>query len=215
MKTGLVICTALTSLIPIVSPASAGPMAREPLDRLWEEHMLAGTFPIYAEGKRVERVSEGSFEEKQGDPFFVAYTKHGIMVSDLRETRFLGLWLKGGWLLQGGLLARVEDQASTVELYGKMVMRAEPVFLFTYFVSIHGPDNVRPYADEFFLLLRKKGSERATVLRKWVFNQQESEMGVVRGLLRYDPATKVATVTILGLKHPFEEHIDLSETLRD
>jgi hypothetical protein len=35
----------------------------------------------------------------------------------------------------------------------------------------------------------------------------------VDGYLDFDPATKIATVTVTGLKRPFQDHVDLSSEL--
>lgn len=43
-----------------------------------------------------------------------------------------------------------------------------------------------------------------------------SERGhFVDGYLAFDPATSIARVTITGLRRPFEEHVNLSDALRE
>jgi hypothetical protein len=62
---------------------------------------------------------------------------------------------------------------------------------------------------EFFLLLRKAGVPRATVLRQWTFQPSDvAKDGTVRATLQYDAMTRTATVTIRGLKTPVEEKIN-------
>ena len=87
---------------------------------------------------------------------------------------------------------------------------------------------------EFFLLYRPNDAPLARILWKWVIRPEEvhwyvpdyllkgplrvddeailrgNEVSDVRGFLAYDPATKIATVTITGLTRPFEERVDLS-----
>lgn len=195
----------------------AGEIRREPLDRLWEEHMLAGTSVIYSDGKRVTYAPTRSYETAGGDPLDAAFTKQGIVVGDFRETRFL-LWVDGGWALDGGLLARVEEQRSAIELYGKKITRREPSFILNL-KAIHVPTET--YSYEFFLLLRRHGASRATILKKWAFSPEDVPLDedriptdLVTGHLRYDRAAKTATVTIKGLKRPIEERVDLSAELR-
>ncbi len=196
--------------------ASSREIPREPLDRFWEEHMLAGRSGIYSNGKRTQFEPDSSFQSAKGSPRDAWLKKKGIAVSDLRGTRLIGLFRKGGWILEGGLLAKAKTQSSTIELYGKRVVRAEPVSILSFILH---RDNQREYGYEFFLLHRKNGMAKAHVVKKWIFNPEDTPVfmdnfDVVRGFLRYDPATRIATVTITGLKRPIGEHIDLSKELR-
>src|SRR5262249_40869119 len=72
---------------------------------------------------------------------------------------------------------------------------------------------------EFFLLQRRGGGSSAAVIRQWKFPPEAVPDTVryggygpkfepVQGKLHYELRT--ATVTITGLKNPFEERIDLS-----
>lgn len=218
MKTVRVIGPSLGLLVLAVQLSVAGEIPREPLDRVWEEHMLSGTFGIFGEGKRQEYVWKQSYESAMGMPSAAAFTKQGIIVSDLRETRFLGLWRVGGWSLEGGLLDRVQELTSSLELYGKQVTRTEPFFILGTKLW-HAPKEKFSY--EFFLLQRRQGVSRGTVLKKWVIRPEEiqqSNEGAspdIRAYLKYDSATKVATVSITGLKRHFEDHIDVSGAFRD
>lgn len=192
-------------------------IAREPLDRLWEEHMLTGTSAIYSKGARREYSSERSFESAMGMPSAAAFTEQGIVVSDLRETRLLGLWAGGGWELQGGLLGRVEWRGSAVELYAKEVVRTDPFFILNL-KAMHAPKEEFSY--EFFLLYRRRGVPRATILEKWAFRpEQVRRLGDaspdIRGYLHFDPVVATATIIIEGLNHPFDMRIELSSVLRE
>ncbi len=62
---------------------------------------------------------------------------------------------------------------------------------------------------EFFLLLRKADVPRATILRQWTFQPGDvAKDGSVRAMLRYNIATRTATVTIMGLRTPVEETVE-------
>jgi hypothetical protein len=131
---------------------SAEPPPRAPLDALWQEHTLMGSAAtVYADesGQRtlsVLRTPSG--------------TTQGIEVSRLDE-RFL-FWRNGGWVLQGGLLARATGRSPAIELYGKAVIRRPP------YVS-GGPfprDPPKTTGYEFFLLRRKASVPRAAILRQ-------------------------------------------------
>ena len=102
----------------IPGPGSAEPPPRAPLDALWQEHMLMGSAAtIYVDefGQRTVSSLRQPFDEQRGVVSGVesaAWTTHGIEVLRLDE-RWL-LWRNGGWVLQGGLLARVRGQWSTI-----------------------------------------------------------------------------------------------------
>jgi len=161
----VVLVTMLTPLLLIVQPTFASEVRREPLDRLWEEHMLEGTSAVYLQGKRRDAARDKSFESARGSPAWASSTNRGIVVQDFGEWRILSLKAGGGWDLGGGLLGEVKVENSTFELYGKMVTRREPSFIFSMRAH-HNP--VEEYSYEFFLLHRKDGVSRATVLKKWI-----------------------------------------------
>jgi hypothetical protein len=205
----------------IVDLFLSGEMSREPLDSLWEDNMLAGISVRYADGqRRVTYIPEDSYETAKGRPYDAWLTKEGIAISDLREKSFLGISRLGGWVLHGGLLAKAMIGESSVELYGKNVVRAKPVPIFLFLVHL---DRYHDYGSEFFLLRRKKGEEKATILKKWVFTRDDvlthrfllSTIADVRGFLQYEPGKTIATVKITGLKHPFEKMVDLSKVLEE
>jgi hypothetical protein len=135
---------------------------------------------------------------------------HPISVMKLGE----GFFGNGGWVLGGGLLRRVSDGSFIVELYVKEVVRR-----FSYFPFPPHRDTPQEVSYEFFLLNRKRGVPRATGIRKWTFEpdeviQRNPNYPSVRATLRYEETNQTATVTITGLKHPFEEHVDLSSELK-
>ena len=206
---GLRYCGFLTLFALAVPNASwAGAPARAPLDALWQEHMLTGsaaTIYVDQSGQRTISIPRRPFNEQQGETYAesAATTTSGIQVARLDE-RWL-VWRNGGWVLQGGLLARVGDHSSAIELYGKAVIRRPPYVPGGPFPR--DPPMTTGY--EFFLLLRKANAPRATILRQWTFQPSDVvEAGRVTARLQYDAATRKAVVTIAGLKSPVEETVE-------
>jgi len=196
----------LVSLVPARAAAEAPP--RAPLDALWQEHMLAGTAAtIYAEGggQRNETGARNPFDEQRGVVASVesaASTTYGIAVLRLDE-RWL-LWRNGGWVLQGGLLARARERGAAVELYGKAVIRRPPWISWGPFRR--DPPMTTGY--EFFLLQRRANAPRATVVRQWTVEPDGgARLGRVGATLRYDPATRTARVAVSGLKKPIDASV--------
>ena len=187
----------------------AEPPPRAPLDALWLEHMLMGsgaTIYVDESGQRTVSGLRQPFDEQRGVVSSVesaAWTSYGIEVSRLDE-RWL-LWRNGGWIPQGGLLARVKGQLATLELYGKAISRRPP----------YVPRGPFPYDPpittgyEFFLLLRNANTPRATILQQWTFQPRDvAKDGQVSATVQYGAATRTATVTITGLKRRVEETVE-------
>lgn len=138
----------------------------------------------------------------------------------------LGLIQGVGWHIHGGLLARQRLDGATLELYGKETTRKRGGFL--GFDTYHKLEDV---SYDFFLLRRPADGSHATILEKWSIPSEDiawqipapsaqypglahGEAGArsdVRGFLRYDPATKIATVTVTGLKQTFQQRVLLSD----
>lgn len=194
--------------------------AREPLDRMWMERMLAAEYGSWTNGVSVPAVGG---DEIRSSPVGAGTTRHGIGIH--AESTLGG----GGWSFTGGMVGRVAMGSTTVELFGKDVAR------------VHGPKGTANLPDqsyEFFLVVRPTGIGTARVVRQWRFSWEELAPTVapevaerlrrqyagaalerelereqiisLHGYLAIDPNGKVATITITGLKRPFEEHIDLS-----
>lgn len=186
----------------------AEPPPRAPLDSLWLEHMLMGsaaTIYVDESGQRTVSGVRQPFDEQRGVVASVesaAWTSYGIEVVRLDE-RWL-LWRNGGWILQGGLLARVKEQSAALELYGKAVIRRPPYVPRGPFP--YDPPMTTGY--EFFLLLRKASAPRATILQQWIFQPRDvAKDGQVSATVQYNAATQTATVTIMGLKRRVEETV--------
>jgi hypothetical protein len=205
-----------------------GEVPREPLDRLWEDHMLAGTSADYVGGRLNDLFHPTTPpEQARGSPLGAHLTTRGIGVYEDKGTAFLGLLQGGGWQLDGGLLGQVEGAASILELYGRRVWPLHAVPL-----GIGGP-RVKPKEEEtydFFLLRRERGARRAKILAKWTIQPSEivwfvpehvlkgmgkddetirrlNETSDVRGFVKYLPESQEAEVTITGLTHPFVERV--------
>jgi hypothetical protein len=179
--------------------------------------MIEGTTASYYDG--VEFVAtapprHGSFESANGNPDDVWPTTKGIRIDDFRETRLWGLLRKGGWRMEGGLLARATEGAAAIELYGKSVWKVPPV-LFDFGKS---PPWSAEHSYEFFLLHRPREGEKAILLNQWMIPpDQIPYRNYLRGTLQYDDTKKVATVKVTDVddKRVFlEEPVDLSRVVR-
>ena len=217
MKAGVFLLIAFTIVFLVMQVGAAEEISREPLDQLWEEHMLTGTPAFYFDGKRRSSDIEPIQTEKgRGHP---SSGERHIAVQDFRGTGFFGLLRGGGWSITGGLLGKVEGKSSTLELWVKDVQRSHPGLFDNYYRW----KEEETY--EFFLLERRAGATRATILKKWIIEpsdvqwfipkrpeyvKKEHEISDVRGFLKYLPDTQEAEVTITGLTHPFVEHLKLA-----
>ena len=165
----------------------------------------AATIYVDESGQRTVSTPRQLFDERRGVVASVesaATTIYGIQVARLDE-RWL-LWRNGGWILQGGLLSRVREQSSAIELYGKAVIRQPPYVPGGPFPR--DPPMTTGY--EFFLLLRKANIPQATILRQWTFQPEDvSKERWVRDTLQYNKMTRMASVTILGLKIPVQDNV--------
>lgn len=224
MKITVAIIIHLTLVFLIVQEGNTGEIPREPLDRMWEEHMLTGTAFEYSSGRITQDVPTKSFisERSRGSPVAPMLE---ISVHDTRGTALFGLLRGGGWSLMGGLIGKVDTKVSTLELYAKSVWKYYPGFLGNYF----RPKEEEIY--EFFLLRRQQGSSQPTVIKKWLIKpeeirwyvpgrehevnipehiKQQSETSDVRGFIRYLPKSQETEVKITGLTHHFEERIKVT-----
>lgn len=209
----------------------AGEIPREPLDRLWEEHMLLGTHGAYMEGERSTFIPREAPEAAKGSPGSATLTTRGISVQDFRGTGLLGMLRGGGWALEGGLLGSVPRPDGSIALYGKRVWHFYPSFM--GIAPYMKPKEEETY--EFFLLEGKDANQRAWLVKKWVVGAHEIKWFVypdvreavtkafpgdekflrqqetvdVRGFLKYDPETQEAEVTITGLIHPWVERVQV------
>lgn len=203
----------------MIGAAPAASTSRAPLDTLWEGYMLQGVDAIVfvdqagtTKGPVEPDVPTQSFTEAKGNPRWAWSLKYGISVRGPMETRALGFWRKGGWLLSGGLLARAEEPTELIECYGKFVEWTAPYFPFPF----HRLPPERWWSYEFFLLQRERRTMSTRLIHKWVFeppqlapSSREPEDDSVRAELAYQPGTRTATVIVHGLARPFQENVQI------
>jgi hypothetical protein len=185
------------------------------LDSLWEHHIREGRSSQVAMTVQNSQISISEilavkpFESARGRPEDAALSSHGVTVMQLGE----GFWRRGGYLLTGGLLGRASDGPRIFELYGKAVVHRRP---YVPFLCRRSPRHETGY--EFFLLQRRLDTPRPTMMHQWMVRSDEvvverlpgggSEENV-RAVLKYEATRRIATITITGLKHPFEERVEL------
>lgn len=215
----------LAVFLTAASVSLAGPVWGEfippdPLDKLWEQHMLDGkasSVGIFVEGSNI------SISERSGARLLTD-TQRGGWIETLHSEpyginiamRGEGFWRNGGWNVMGGVLSKVTDGPSVVQLYAKIVRHQHPYF----------PFNKDPSTDtgyEFFLLHRKKEISGAMIVRAWRFPPEDvaseesghgGRIDHIRAFFAYDPSIQTATVKITGLTRPFEEQVDLSSVIQ-
>lgn len=206
-----------TSILGVANLGAGELPPREPLDTLWEQHMLEGKINTAVaiqlkDGKvlKSEIPAKESIEYSRGVPESAGLGIPGVSVMQLGE----GFWGNGGWVLEGGLLGIAIDGGATFELHGKAIVHRYPYFPFPFHRTIPHDTGY-----DFFLLHREAGIPTATVVRKWTFTPQHVELKLqevgppeaeVHATLRYDATAKNATVTITGVTSPIEDKIDVS-----
>jgi hypothetical protein len=197
------------------------PPRLEPLDELWMRRMLEGQYGRVADPDTIESYPVGA-----------SFTRYGIEIRETRSTN-------AGWELRGGLLARIPMVGFTLELFGRETTRTHGP---TYTAAV-GRDHtyefflvVRPSSHARGRLLRawrfhpqelaQTGDDvdpailqRSTRSRASIEAILHPAPGAyprhfVDGYLDFDESTRMATVTVTGLKRPFRDHVDLSNELR-
>lgn len=170
--------------------------SREPLDKAWMDHMLAGEYGQWFDGERWHFMGR---DEIRSSPLLASGTRYGISTSNQ------GLLSAAGWSMVGGMTALVEQSGARVELFGKQTTRA------------HGMKRTSGEQDksyEFFLVVRPNAAEAGRLVKQWSFSAEERATDkYVEGYLEVGPEGNVATITITGLKKPFQERVDFSQKL--
>jgi hypothetical protein len=213
----------LTSCVPLYQPG------REALDGVWNEWMLTGHYGFWRRG------GEKPWGIQRGDRISAAPGTAGLTRYAIEVWGDAGPFANSNWSHTGGLVGRVETENRSIELFGKQTVLVHyPSGTASY---------QRDYSYEFFFLIRPRPQGRATLVRKWSFAPEDVALVVdrrveellrrsnvpeaeierlarpqtghnVEGFLTFDAPTKTATVTIKGLKQPFEERVDLSQLLQ-
>jgi len=201
---------------------------REPLDRIWEEWMLAAHYGFFRGGKEEPWPIVGE-DKIVSSPVGASDSKYGIEIQG--STSGIG---GAYWNLTGGLLARVATPKGLVELFGKEIVRVHLPF--------HTAKYGRDYSYEFFLVARSHPTARGQLIKRWFFPAEELAMTIdpqteellrraarsedeakkrieqnmshkIDGYLRLDLDMRAAVVTISGLKRPFEERVEIPAQL--
>ena len=200
----------------IALPTRATP--REPLDALWERRMLEGRgVQMWVdENGQSQSVREGrsfadlrSSHKEQKDPASYEFADDAYGITVHRHVE--GYWRNGGWTLTGGPLGVAADPDSTIELFGKTVIRTA-VHISSGMLHRDPPTET---GYEFFLLRRMYATGAATIIRRWVVQPADvvkdwSGYPRAEAVLRYDAPAQVATVSITGLKQPVNDSVDVS-----
>ena len=125
----------------------------------------------------------------------------------------------GGWVLEGGLLGRINIGDVRIELYGKTIQRDEPYLML--FPHVYFGLEWWNFGHEFFLLLRSKDHDGALILRKWVVADSYDGDGgglgssLPRGFLEYDKLSQRVTVKVMDAHYAglFIERVDVTDAL--
>ena len=222
----LVGCTLLTLGCLTGSAAQAVPP-----HELWREWMLAGYFGVWRGGREAQ--PRYPLQAKiHSWPEGAAGTTYGIEV-DGSDDRGTGEWLSGG------LLGREGIGDWTVELFGHDVVSVRQHTFFYDKLAYEFFVVLRPARGGLGKLLRHwrfppeelartyTGDpidpaifRRSTRARRVIESMLDPTPGPIpepfaEGYVDVDPVTKTVIVTIIGLKRPFAERIDLSQHLRE
>jgi hypothetical protein len=181
--------------------AHAADAALEELEARWDFYMLAGLAGVYRDGAFKAAPPGPSPDSRAG---YVCDSGHGAAISAVGPR----------WTVGGGLIRRVETGVGNVALYGRCTWRRgriPPIPLFHY--QFGGTSTLEGYA--VMLVERPSGADRGRLLRQWAFQANEHSAAVaenrdaVRAELSLDPSRHAVSVTVHGLKTPFQELVDL------
>ena len=212
--------------LPLSDEAAAADLSVRPpesLQQVWNDMMLAGRFGRIDNGQVTKVEPDNSLSDpstSRPDPgwvFEAPMTIWGIAVYDLRERRFL--MSHGGWVLEGGLLRRINIGDVRIELYGKTIRRHEPYL--NPWPHVYFNNESWSFGHEFFLLLRSKDHDQALILRKWVVADSYDGYGGglgrsgPRGFLEYDQFSQIVTVKVMNGHYAglFIERVDVTDAL--
>jgi hypothetical protein len=213
------------------------PPGRESLDQRWIAWMLSEHYARWDNGKERTLLSYAAtgrlYDQIFSYPSGAPLTPFGIAMTQDRYNE------GPGWDIQGGLIGRTAHAGTTIDLFGREVRRVHR-FLFAYgfapgrdlsydfFLVIrpagaparlvrewHFPAKTLALSGEAIdqSLLGRSTRSRVDIEGFLHPAQGEIPRHLVDGFLDFDAATKVATVSISGLKQPFSETVDLSSEL--
>jgi hypothetical protein len=207
------------------------PPRQEPLDELWKRWMLEERYGRWKNGKELawERPSA---ETIHSYPEGASRTRFGIDVSETRSTN-------AGWHLEGGLIGRIQLPDFSIDLFGRETTRIhgptyaaevgrDHTYEFFLVVRSRGASQGRAVRQWRFppkelamtgdpvdpaIFQRSTRSRHADVADILDPPRGAYPRHFIDGYLDFDPATKTATVTVTGLKRPFQDQVDLSNEL--
>ena len=171
------------------------------LDEKWQPSTVKeGRSFVDLRSSYKKRNDPTSYQFAFSDPYAITVMRH-----------VEGYWRNGGWTLTGGPLGVAANAESTIELFGKAIIRT-PVHIPAGILHLDPPTET---GYEFFLLRRPQASGVAVIIRRWVVQPVDvvsDQHGYPRAeaMLRYDASRQVAAVSITGLKQPVTERVDVS-----
>lgn len=231
--TGLLALLAPGCLLIDISPP------REPLDELWTRLMLAGHYGCWDDGKEMSCYESRWLprEDKiHSLPEGAQFTKYGIFI---KTGKVVGWWLTGGLIGQVALsgfnveLFGKEVARSHTGLFSSGFLEGRD-FTYEFFLVVRPqttgqgrlvkswrfpPEELAltgsPIDPAMLQVILQRSTRNEAQLRPIVnFWKGERPQHFVDGFLDFDPATKIATVTVTGLVRLFQEQVDLSAALR-
>lgn len=207
------------------------PPPREPLDELWKRWMLESHYGRWKDGREVRKDPPGA-DTIHTYPEGASRTRYGIEVSETRSTN-------AGWRLEGGLIGRIPVSDRSLELFSREATRVHgPTYTaavgrdhaYDFFLVVRlgngrsarllkqwhfPPEELAMTGDPVdpAILQRSTRSQRADI--ESILNPPRGSYPrhFLDGYLDFDPITKIATVTVSGLKRPFRDRVDLSREL--
>jgi hypothetical protein len=207
------------------------PPRKEPLDELWKRWMLEGHYGRWNNGKEVPWDRPGQ-DTLQSYPEGAWLSKLGIEVRETRSTN-------AGWRLTGGLIGQISVSDFTIELFAREITRIHgPAYTaavgrdhtYELFLVVRpaggGPGRIMKQwhfpPQELAVtgdpvdpaIFQRSTRSRRTDIEDILHPARGAyPRHFIDGYLDFDPETKIATVTVTGLKRPFQDHVDLSSAL--
>jgi len=203
----------------------------EPLDELWKQRMLEERYGRWKDGKELTR-DQPITEKIHSYPEGAARTQFGIGVSETRSTN-------AGWHLEGGLIARIPLSDVSIDLFGRETTRIHgPTYTtevgqdhtYEFFLVLRSRGTRLGRTMKQWRFLPKELAMTGDSVDPAIFQRSTRPRHAdiadvlnpppgayprhfVDGYLDFDPATRIATVTVTGLKRPFQDRVDLSSEL--
>lgn len=207
------------------------PPRREPLDELWKLWMLEGHYGRWKDGKETPRSAHDP-DTIDSYPVGASFTQHGIEISETRSTN-------AGWGFRGGLIGRIPVSDLRIELFAREITRVHgPTYTaavgqdhtYEFFLLIRPGNNRLGRIVKQWRFPPKELAMTGDPVDPALFQRSTRSRANIEGILHpargayprhfvdgyldFDPGTMIATVTVTGLKRPFQDHVDLANELR-